>query len=213
MSYIAQNNRHSLKHELDATKRRLQESCGRLEELLKQREEELRYWEEEHTRFREDEEARQDEKAREEDERRRAEEQWQHLFEDRLHRDQEQSSARRSTIAKAWDLYEERWQNLQTVSSGLTFQSIPWPVANAVTLPGSLTSHLISQFILSPEHSQTKSRTRRIHTALLRCHTDHFDKKVLYKVVDRDRHAVKEGVGRVVRCLNELLVAERAKMS
>jgi hypothetical protein len=206
MSYIARSNRHSLKSELDATKRRLQESCRQLEELLRRREEQLRYWEEELARSRED------EKARQEEERRRAEE-WQHLFEDRLRRDQEESLARRSTIAKAWVQYEERWQNLQTVSSGLTFQSIPWPVAAAVTFPGSLASHLISQFILSPEHSQTKSRTRRIHAALLRWHTDHFDKKVLYKVVDRDRHDVKEGVGRVVRCLNELLVAERAKVS
>lgn len=203
MAYVTRHNRYSLKAELDQTKRKLLESCSRLEELLRRREEELRYWEEELRRYREEE-------ARQEAERRRLEEQQQRSFEEQRRRSQEESATRRSAVANAWVQYEERWQNLQAMTSGLTFCSIPWPVVIAVTLPESLASDSISQFILSPDHSQTKSRKRRIHAALLRWHTDHFDRRVLHKVVDRDRPAVKEGVGRVVRCLNQMLASERA---
>lgn len=196
--------RPSLIHDLRETRRRLQDSCSRLDELVRRREEELRFWEEEATRFLEEEAERQRTEQRQAEERQ--------FFEELLSVAQEESMKRHAPgfIAKAWLRYEERWKNLHTVpSSGLTFRTIPWPVAVDVTVPEGLDSHLISQFILSPEHSHTTSRKRRIYAALLRWHTDHFDRRVLHKVVDRDRHAVKEGVGIVVRCLNGLLALER----
>jgi hypothetical protein len=189
-------NRPWLIYELRETKRRLQESRSRLEELVMRREEELRFWEEELARLRE-----------EEAERRRAEDKQ--LFEELLSRVQEEIMSPGPSIAKAWQQYEERWKNLHAIPSGLTFQTIPWPVAVDVTVPDGLDSHLISQFILSPEHSYTMPRERRIYTALLRWHTDHFDRKVLHKVIVKDRHSVKECVGIVVRCLNSLLALER----
>lgn len=200
MAYVTRHNRGSLKRELEETRRKLQESCSRLEELLRRREAELRFWEEELIR------CRAEAAAREQAEQRRAEER-RRLVEELFCKPGQESVLRRSTMAEAWTQYEERWQALQAISSGLTFRSIPWPVAATVTLPEGLASHLISQFILSPEHSQTKPRKRRIHTALLRWHSDHFDRKVLHKVVEGDRHAVKEGVGIVVRCLNDMLAS------
>ncbi|KAF8507291.1 hypothetical protein BU17DRAFT_57615 [Hysterangium stoloniferum] len=111
-------------------------------------------------------------------------------------------------MGEAWTNYEEQWQTLPSVSSGLTFETIPWPMQSPVMIPESLRSHSISQFILSSEHSLIESRRRRILTALRRWHTDHFDAKVLHKVVESDRGAVQEGVGKVVRCLNDMLAAE-----
>lgn len=112
---------------------------------------------------------------------------------------------RKRALIEAWKNHEERWRVLQSVPS-LTFRSIPWPVVPDITLPESLLPTLISEFILSPEHSHNMSRRKRIHTALVRWHTDHFDAKFLGKVVKDDHEAVAEGVGRVVRCLNNMLM-------
>jgi hypothetical protein len=120
---------------------------------------------------------------------------------------QTQADQRRRVLVEAWDNYEKRWQVLRSIPF-LTFRSIPWPVISSVNTPESLLPQLITDFILSPEHSQAKSRKRRIHSALIRWHTDHFDAKFLHKVVDGDRKAVVEGVGRVVRCLNGMLERE-----
>jgi hypothetical protein len=71
--------------------------------------------------------------------------------------------------------------------------------------PEQLIPVQIAHFILHPQHSPGKSRKDRLKEALLRWHPDRFETKWLKKVVEEDREAVKDGVGRVVRALNELL--------
>jgi len=161
----------------------------------------MRRWEEEMRLFVEEELERQ--------RRQREAEQWQFIFEVLKTPPATPASNRAGAMGEAWKKYEAAWIDIQSKStSELTFRSIPWPMATPVSLPESIRSHAISQFILSPEHSKLDSRRRRIHTALKRWHTDHFDVKVMHKVVEKDKAAVKDGVGRVVRCLNELLASE-----
>ncbi|KIJ43732.1 hypothetical protein M422DRAFT_29884 [Sphaerobolus stellatus SS14] len=191
----------SYKDNLESLRKRLEADCIRLQELLRRREEEMRRWEEEMRHFIEEELNRQ-KQAREA-------EQWQFIF-DILDSPNVPSANvnRPGTIADAWKKYESDWKEIKSKKSGITFREIPWPMLAPVTIPDSLRTHAISQFILSPEHSKVESRRRRILTALRRWHTDHFDAKVMRKVVEKDRAAVKDGVGRVVRCLNDMLAAE-----
>ncbi|KAF8585176.1 hypothetical protein K439DRAFT_1632854 [Ramaria rubella] len=192
---LDENERNQLKSELKDASRRLQDTCARLQEIIKEREEEIQQWEEEMERLLEESARRQREAEVKE-------------FIAQMFGAQEESASANLLMKEAWIRYEDRWQSLRTVSSGLTFCTIPWPVVTTVTLPESLASHLISQFILSPDHSPTESRRRRIHAALLRWHSDHFDVKIMHKVVESEREAVREGVARVVRCLNEMLAWE-----
>jgi hypothetical protein len=65
----------------------------------------------------------------------------------------------------------------------------------------------IREFLLSPAHSPEVSSKDRIRTALRRWHPDKFA-RLLGLVVESDRDAVADGVGIVVRCLNEMLERE-----
>ena len=125
-------------------------------------------------------------------------------------------------IASAWSSYETRWgvlsQRQQPGSSPpppLTFEQIPWPVAAAVEPLDGRTSNLdellgpeaIREFLLSPAHSPDVVAKDRIRAALRRWHPDKFA-RVLSQVVESDKDAVAEGMGIVVRCLNEMLERE-----
>jgi hypothetical protein len=65
----------------------------------------------------------------------------------------------------------------------------------------------ICEFLLSPAHSPEVVPKDRIRAALRRWHPDKFA-RVLGQVVENDKDAVAEGVGIVVRCLNEMLERE-----
>lgn len=199
MSYIT-NSPHFEEHQsnrldIEDAARKVQESCKRLQDILRRREEEMRQWEDEMGRF-------------EEDVKRALYEElsaWKKGYGSPI---PSSPSPSRISFTDAWNAYEEKWRNIQTTPTGLTFTSIPWPVVTPVSIPESLNFHSISQFILSSEPSKIESPRRRILAALRRWHTDHFDTKILHKVIEKDRFAVKEGAGRVVRCLNRMLEEE-----
>jgi hypothetical protein len=147
--------------------------------------------------------------------------------------------ARAHEIANAWSSYETRWgllnqsqgqgQNQRQLGGGasLTFERIPWPVADSeVILPPLdgrrstrstrtrraaldelLRPEAIREFLLSPAHSPEVSSKDRIRTALRRWHPDKFA-RLLGLVMESDRDVVVDGVGIVVRCLNEMLERE-----
>ncbi|KAI0281536.1 hypothetical protein BC826DRAFT_874827, partial [Russula brevipes] len=128
-------------------------------------------------------------------------------------------------IASAWRSYEARWGLLgqrrpeRELLSALTFERIPWPVADlpqsrdgATTTPtptplDALRSEAIREFLLSPAHSPDVAPRDRIRAALRRWHPDKFG-RVLSQVMESDRDAVAEGMGIVVRCLNDMLERE-----
>ncbi|KIJ42347.1 hypothetical protein M422DRAFT_171115 [Sphaerobolus stellatus SS14] len=109
-------------------------------------------------------------------------------------------------VSEAWTAYDNAWSTM-AASTQLRFRSIPWPVLAQVTMPEQLIPVKIAGFILNPQHSQGKSRKDRLREALLRWHPDRFETKWLKKVVEEERDMVKEGVGNVVRVLNDLLNA------
>jgi hypothetical protein len=119
-------------------------------------------------------------------------------------------------IANAWRSYEARWGLLSQrqpelgLLSALTFERIPWPVADVPldrTLDELLRPEAIREFLLSPAHSPDVSSKDRIRAALRRWHPDKFS-RVLSQVMESDREVVAEGMGIVIRCLNEMLERE-----
>ena len=165
------------------------------------------------------------------EEQKRQQEQQRALREDRR-RLERTRRARAHEIANAWDSYETRWGLLsqnqsqrQLGGASLTFERIPWPVvdseiiippldgrrsrtrARRAALDELLRPEAIREFLLSPAHSPEVSSKDRIRTALRRWHPDKFA-RLLGLVVESDRDAVVDGVGIVVRCLNEMLERE-----
>ncbi|KAG8794238.1 hypothetical protein FRC12_000090 [Ceratobasidium sp. 428] len=58
----------------------------------------------------------------------------------------------------------------KSLSSSLTFYDIPWPVLGTASSLHDLTSKNTSAFLLSPHHSQKKSRRTRLCAAILIWH-------------------------------------------
>jgi hypothetical protein len=152
-----------------------------------------------------------------EQEQQRRREQRRALREERRRREE-----RAREIASAWRTYEARWGLLSQrqpelgLLSALTFERIPWPVVDvpldrttvtATTLDGMLGPEAIREFLLSSAHSPDVSPKDRIRAALRRWHPDKFS-RVLNQVMESERGLVEEGMGIVVRCLNEMLERE-----
>lgn len=109
-------------------------------------------------------------------------------------------------LVNAWNTYETRWAALQSSQEEqLTFRTTPWPLMCTPSSPSSISNANIAFFLLSPLHSGNKSRKERIREAMQRWHNDKFEPRILPRVIESDREAVKEGVDVVVRCLNSLL--------
>lgn len=124
-------------------------------------------------------------------------------------RERERQENARANVASvdAWRVHEARWARLAEGSEPLTFRTIPWPLVSRPSDAVGIIPAGIIAFLLSPLHSQGQSRKDRIRAALLRWHPDRFQ-KYLGRVVEKDRGPVMDGVGIVVRCLNELMERE-----
>lgn len=109
----------------------------------------------------------------------------------------------------AWENYEAGWNQLLAgaASEPLTFESIPWPLIVPPQSTDDIRPARVTIFILSQSHSQGQTMKDRVRSALRRWHPDRFG-RILARVREEDKEKVEEGVGIVVRCLNELL--ERA---
>lgn len=148
-------------------------------------------------------------------------------------RRQRRSERHRRRREETKQLYTLRWRNLLSGLDGhegpqkeLTFDDIPWPIYS--TQPGPLppgtkgkqrvveidveefTSESISTFLLesdidSKDAMPTKERRDILRETMLRFHPDKFEGRILSMVCERDRERVREGAGRVVRALNDLM--------
>jgi hypothetical protein len=120
--------------------------------------------------------------------------------------------------------YEARWAALAAGTGGassgpahadLAFADVPWPVlpasAGAPVCLADLTPEALARFLLPPPDAdadaaeQEDARKRRLREAMLRYHPDKFEVRVLGRVREDAREEVKEGVGRVVRGVTELM--------
>ncbi|ESK97031.1 hypothetical protein Moror_6388 [Moniliophthora roreri MCA 2997] len=112
------------------------------------------------------------------------------------------------SLSDSWKRYEDRWATLAASSEPLTFTNIPWPLASPPTSPEQITLSAVSEFLLSPLHSQSLTRKDRIRNAQLRWHPDRFQ-RMMHRVPSIEKAIVTEGVGAVARSLNELMSREK----
>ncbi|KAH9083673.1 hypothetical protein EDB83DRAFT_2330470 [Lactarius deliciosus] len=164
------------------------------------------------------------EEARRAEARRIAADEARRRQEESLREERRRQRRRARDIASAWRTYEARWALLSQrqpelgLLSALTFERIPWPVVVADTDEGGtprrrrrldvlLRHEAIREFLLSSAYSPDVPAKDRIRAALRRWHPDKFA-RVLSQVIESDRDAVAEGMGVVVRCLNDMLEKE-----
>jgi len=110
----------------------------------------------------------------------------------------------------------------------LTFDDIPWPIANAhrpkaakggdgrrirpsVTVD-ELTTEAVAAFLLyTPDQERVveverkKERRERLREAILRFHPDKFEGRFMRRVKQTDQERVREAIGQVSRVLNSLM--------
>lgn len=127
-------------------------------------------------------------------------------------------SRERRAKQNARDDYETRWDTLlstsETTGQPLTFRDIPWPCHAAYsTFDGQqfslddLTIGSVSEFLFysAEEPTEVTQKIKAVRETLLRFHPDKFEGRVMNRVSETERVKVQEGVGIVVRTLNELM--------
>ena len=120
----------------------------------------------------------------------------------------------------ARDDYETRWDTLlspnETTDRFLTFQDIPWPCHAAYSTSDDrhfsldgLTIDSISEFLFrsAKEPTESPQKIKAIRETLLRFHPDKFEGRVMSRVSEADKARVQDGIGIVVRTLNEMMRA------
>ena len=118
----------------------------------------------------------------------------------------------------ARDDYETRWDTLlstdDSIGQPLTFRDIPWPCHAAYSASDGqhfsledLTIDAISEFLFrsAKEPLESTQKIKAIKETLLRFHPDKFEGRVMSRVTQAERTKVQEGIGIVVRILNELM--------
>jgi hypothetical protein len=103
-------------------------------------------------------------------------------------------------------VYEEKWAVLRGNAVGvenLSFYDIPWPSFENVLCVEDITEERLLAFVRHPLHEHNQGQAKSIRSEMLRWHPDKFNGKVLGKVIEGDREAVKEAAGRVARILSD----------
>ena len=118
----------------------------------------------------------------------------------------------------ARDDYETRWDALlspdEIPGHPLVFRDIPWPCHAAYSTSDDrhfslddLTIDSISEFLFrsAKESTESTQKIKTIRETLLRFHPDKFEGRIMSRVSEGDKARVQEGIGIVVRTLNELM--------
>ena len=125
---------------------------------------------------------------------------------ERARREREREAARSRKHEDAGRRYESRWAALLSSSETLGFRDIPWPMFSQPRSLDDISPSKVALFVLSPMHPG-ETRRDKIRNALKRWHPDRFG-RLSSRVEEADKEAIEEGVGIVVRCLNDLLERE-----
>ncbi|CAE6495559.1 unnamed protein product [Rhizoctonia solani] len=109
-------------------------------------------------------------------------------------------------VLDAWNSYEVRWSTLFNTSPDwpINFRDIPWPLLCVPSGPELITPQAVGALILSPLHSQDKSRKERLRNAMLLWHSDKFEGRWVARVKEQEQLKVKEAVDAVACSLTEL---------
>jgi hypothetical protein len=113
--------------------------------------------------------------------------------------------------------YEETWAALRSNDAGgmgpLGFCDIPWPVFGNVRSGRDVTEERVKEFVCHPVQEYVRNlsggQAKSLRSEMLRWHPDKFEGKVLDRVVEADRDAVKETAGYVARILTQLSAGMR----
>ncbi|KAF8990025.1 hypothetical protein BDQ17DRAFT_1372489 [Cyathus striatus] len=112
-------------------------------------------------------------------------------------------------VVQLIEYHERVWARLSTLEE-LRWYNFPWPMLKRPSLAEDITYTSISAYINSKYHpNKDRPLKGRIKDHIQRWHHDHFETRLLSKVVEEDREKVKEGAGAVIRNLNELLTQTR----
>jgi hypothetical protein len=119
----------------------------------------------------------------------------------------EWESAQSSLITRL-RIYEAKWAVLRgnTIAvENIDFHDIPWPSFEDVRAILDITEERVLAFVCHPLHEHIQGPggglAKSLRSEMLRWHPDKFEGKVLGKVIEGDREAVREAAGRVARIL------------
>lgn len=107
-------------------------------------------------------------------------------------------------VLRVFEHHKQQWATLKTRGI-IRWQDLPWPMVKMPNTPDDITFAAVDAYINSPHFPEARPLKDRIKDHLKKWHPDRFETKVLQQVVEKDKEAVKEGAGSVVRYLNELL--------
>ncbi len=116
--------------------------------------------------------------------------------------------------ADARDAYERRWVGLlnsKSISGDLGFGDIPWPVQGESPNISQITAQAVSAFLFFPgdegidEAGRGRARKEELRGTMLRFHPDKFEGRVIPRVRDEERAAVREGANAVTRAVTALM--------
>ena len=108
-----------------------------------------------------------------------------------------------SSLAQQLRTYEQKWEELRKngiADEQLWFCHVPWPVFEDARRVDDVTQERVLAFVL---HGRKKGeeQAKAVRSEMLRWHPDKFNVKVLPKVIEGDREAVREAAGHVARIL------------
>lgn len=124
----------------------------------------------------------------------------------------ERERRRRVEARKA---YESRWNELvefRSESADLGFGDIPWPVRGGAADISQLTVEAISGFLFEEqkeEEVEARIRKEELRGTMLRFHPDKFEGRIVRRVRDEDREAVRQGANAVTRAVAALMGSAR----
>ncbi|EIN11019.1 hypothetical protein PUNSTDRAFT_133076 [Punctularia strigosozonata HHB-11173 SS5] len=157
------------------------------------------------------------ERLRAQEERRRKEDELRIETKRLMRREREERRKRKALKnLRRWEEYEDAWREISEADGKdgtMAFADVPWPIGTKgeTVSAEDLTPDNISVFLFSKlSVDQTvddiaKQKKDTIRATLLRFHPDKFEGRVMRRVKEEDKDAVKEAVGRVARALNALM--------
>ena len=115
--------------------------------------------------------------------------------------------------ADARDGYERHWVGLlgsKSTSADLGFGDVPWPVSDKSPSISEITAEAVSSFLFLPgeghdEAGSWSARKEDLRGTILRFHPDKFEGRVIPRIKEEDRAAVREGVNAVTRAVTALM--------
>ena len=116
-----------------------------------------------------------------------------------------------ASLAQQLRTYDQKWEELRkngVTDEQLRFFHVPWPVFEDVRRVDDVMRERVLAFVLH-RREQGEGQAKAVRSEMRRWHPDKFNGKVLPKVIEGDREAVRETAGHVARILTTFSVESR----